>query len=101
MSARELKQAVSGAALTDLQRATLQRLADLDRFNDLVGFNPCSFGGERAAASARGMARRGWVSLSRVSERHVRYAITVAGLEALGPSARDTAERQPNPREDK
>ena len=76
--------AASPVRMTPLQRRTLKRLAALDAANELSGFNPCSFGGESAAACARGMAKRGWVTLSRISERHIRYGITVAGLMALG-----------------
>jgi hypothetical protein len=72
--------------LTPLQARVLRRLAELDAKNTLVGFNPCDFGGEAAAASARGLAQRGLVSVSRVSERHLRYAITVKGLMALQSS---------------
>jgi len=67
--------------LTGNQRYVLARLARLP--NDGFGFNPCSFGGSRSAATARGLASRGLVELNRISEFHIRYRISEAGRAAL------------------
>ena len=76
----------ASAPLTELQRMTLKRLNELRwrrPVGQMGGFNPCSFGGERYAASARGLASRGLVRMDRISERHIRYAITPAGMVAV------------------
>jgi hypothetical protein len=55
-------------------------LAQLARYTWAV--NPCSFGGPAAAAIARRLASQGLVRLDRISDLHIRYAITDAGRAA-------------------
>lgn len=74
--------------MTPLERQVLQRLNDLGhRTAAPFGANPCSFGGEQAAACARRMAAKGWVRMDRISERHIRYGITGTGRLALTDAA--------------
>lgn len=84
--------------MTPLQREVLQRLNDLGhRAARPFGVNPISFGGERAAACARGMEPRGWIHIDRISERHLRYGITGAGRLALASPVADTTDPLPTP----
>jgi hypothetical protein len=87
------------AALTPLQLITLSRLWRLEQAHKIIsyGFNPGAFGGERHSAAARGLAKRGLVELERISERHVRYRISHAGIAALQTaSPPPTAHGPPN-----
>lgn len=68
--------------LTPAQRAVLARLNALG-CNALGGFNPCSFGGPKAAVIARRLNARGLVAMRRLSDFHIRYEITTSGRSAL------------------
>jgi hypothetical protein len=77
-----------GVKLTKESEQVLADLHVLDRNATANGapswtFNPCSFGGPRAAGIARRLAARGLVEVTRHGERHLRYAITPAGRSAL------------------
>ncbi len=80
----------SGArGLTSTQREALEWLKakrdalPMDRWS--YGFNPPNGRRSMVAAMRTALARRGFVELQRISDRHIRYEITEAGRAALSP----------------
>ena len=76
------------AKITTSQQEVLLALRALhSRVTDPVcrdyGFNPGDFGGPRAAAIARGLDRKGYVAIDRLSDHHLRYRITTSGIQLL------------------
>jgi hypothetical protein len=70
--------------LTHHQRTMLKVLADMHDAHpaNTYGFNPTW--NERAARAWRtSLAEKGLVNLNRISDFHIRYSITPAGLAAL------------------
>lgn len=73
---------MTSTKLTEQQRWVLTRLAEKTP-NRFGGVNPNSIGHASGAATARRLERRGLVSLTRISDLHIRYSITEAGRAAL------------------
>lgn len=70
--------------VTEYQLSVLRKLqGSRERRQQSFGLNACEFGGEKAAAAARRLDRKGYVVVDRISERHLRYSISSSGEQLI------------------